>query len=216
VSDDAERSGMFDAIIEALLFATDEPLSSKRIAEVIGDLAPGSVEEIVEGLNADYLREDRAFRIEPVAGGWRLVTRREFAEWVGRLFDPGSRPRLSQAALETLAIVAYKQPVTRAELESIRGVNVDAVLRTLVDRDLVTIAGREEGIGRPLLYRTTDHFLEYFGLPGLEALPKPEELRVLFADRVEREPETGEGSTGEADPGQERLELDGREADRQA
>lgn len=198
-----EERAHLTAVVEALLFAADEPLSSRRIADVVEDLSPGVVDEVVEGLNADYLRSGRAFRIEAVAAGWRFATRHEYAEWVRRLFDPGSRPRLSQAALETLAIVAYKQPATRAELESIRGVNVDAVLGTLVDRDLVTIAGRAEGIGRPLLYRTTDHFLEYFGLPGLDALPRPEELEVLFADR----------EAGGEEPDQGDLELEDEERD---
>lgn len=198
-----EERAHLTAIVEAMVFAADEPVSSRRIADLVEDLSPGVVEEIVEGLNSDYLRDGRAFRIEAVAGGWRFATRREFAEWARRLFDPGSRPRLSQAALETLSIVAYKQPVTRSELEAIRGVNVDAVLGTLLERDLVTIAGRGEGIGRPLLYRTTDHFLEYFGLPGLDALPRPEELEVLFAVREAR----GEEAVG-TDPGPGGEEVD--------
>ena len=169
-------------ILEALLFAADEPLSARRLAAMI-DEAPGSVADLVRDLNADYLREDRAFHVQEVAGGYRLVTRPEFATWVADLRASDSSPRLSQAALETLSIVAYKQPVTRAELESIRGVTVDGVLKTLVERELVRITGREEGMGRPLLYGTTDHFLEYFGLPSLEALPRPDELEILFADR---------------------------------
>lgn len=178
-----EESARTKAIVEAVLFAADEPLSARRIASIVDDATPSTVEDVLAELDADYLREGRAFRIREIAGGWQVVTRPEFAEWVARLQGPGSAPRLSQAALETLAIVAYKQPVTRAELESIRGVSVEGVLRTLVERDQVRIAGRAEGIGRPLLYGTTDHFLEYFGLPGLDALPRPEELEVLFADR---------------------------------
>lgn len=170
-------------IVEALLFAAEEPLSSRRLAELIDDATPGSIDDVVAELNGAYTLERRAFRIQEIAGGWRLVTRPEYASWLGRLHEGGVLSRLSQPALETLAIVAYKQPVTRAELESIRGVSVDAVLRTLVERELVTIAGRAEGLGRPLLYRTTDHFLEYFGLPGLDALPRADELQVLFADR---------------------------------
>lgn len=184
-----------EALVEALLFASDEPLSTRRLAGLLDDATPSRVEDAIEALDAAYLREERAFRIREIAGGWQIVTRPEFAPWVGRLYASSTVPRLSQAALETLAIVAYKQPVTRAELESIRGVSVEGVLRTLVDRDLVRIVDRAEGIGRPLLYGTSDHFLEYFGLPGIEALPKPEELEVLFADR-ERE-RTGD-ATGDA------------------
>jgi segregation and condensation protein B len=181
------------SIIEALLFAAGETLSTAQLEELLDDASPSAIGDLIAELNADYLREGRAFRIQEVAGGWRLVTRAEFAPWVRRLMESGRPMRLSQAALETLAIVAYKQPVTRAELESIRGVSVDAVIQTLVDRALVTIVGRGEGLGRPLMYGTSDHFLEYFGLPGLDALPKPEELQVLFADR-EREAVEASGS----------------------
>ena len=180
-------------VVEAVLFAASEPLSTARLEELLDDVSPSAIEDVIADLDADYLREGRAFRIQPVAGGWRLVTRPEFAPWVRRLVESGRPTRLSQAALETLAIVAYKQPVTRAELESIRGVSVDAVIQTLVDRGLVRIVGRGEGLGRPLLYGTSDHFLEYFGLPDLDALPKPEELQVLFADR-EREVVEASGS----------------------
>lgn len=174
-------------ILEALLFAAEEPLPARRIAAMIEEAAPESIADLVRDLNADYLREDRAFHVQEVAGGYRLVTRPEFASWVADLRASDASPRLSQAALETLSIVAYKQPVTRAELESIRGVTVEGVLKTLVDRELVRITGREEGMGRPLLYGTTDHFLEYFGLPSLDALPRPDELEILFADRERQE-----------------------------
>jgi segregation and condensation protein B len=173
-------------ILEALLFAAGEVLSAARVADLLDELPVNVIEDLIAELNADYVRDGRAFRIQEVAGGWRLVTLAEFAPWVHRLMESGRPARLSQAALETLAIVAYKQPVTRAELESIRGVSVDAVIQTLVDRGLVRIVGRGDGLGRPLLYGTSDHFLEYFGLAGLDALPKPEELQILFADR-ERE-----------------------------
>jgi len=174
-------------ILEALLFAADEPLSTRRLAAMIDEATEESVADLVRDLNADYLREERAFHVQEVAGGYRLVTRPEFASWVADLRASDASPRLSQAALETLSIVAYKQPVTRAELESIRGVTVEGVLKTLVDRELVRITGREEGMGRPLLYGTTDHFLEYFGLPSLDALPRPDELEILFADRERQE-----------------------------
>ncbi len=171
------------AVVEALLFAADEPLSARRLAALMEDATPEDIEALVAELEADYLREGRAFRIQAIAGGWRLVTRPEYAAWVRRMRETGRPARLSQAALETLSIIAYKQPATRGELESIRGVSVDAVLQTLVERGLVTIVGRGEGMGRPLLYGTTDLFLEYFGLPGLDALPRPDELQILFADR---------------------------------
>ena len=170
-------------VLEALLFAAEEPLSAGRLSAMIEETSPAMIADLVRELNGDYLRESRAFQVQEVAGGFRLVTRPEYAAWVRELRAAGASPRLSQAALETLSIVAYKQPVTRAELESIRGVTVEGVLKTLVERELVRIVGREEGLGRPLLYGTTDHFLEYFGLPSLDALPRPDELEILFADR---------------------------------
>jgi segregation and condensation protein B len=188
-------------ILEALLFAADEPLPARRLAAMIEDATPASIDGLVRDLNADYMREDRAFHVREVAGGYRLVTRPEFASWVADLRASDSSPRLSQAALETLSIVAYKQPVTRAELESIRGVAVEGVLKTLVERELVRITGREEGMGRPLLYGTTDHFLEYFGLPSLDALPRPDELEILFADRERQEELALEGPPAETAAG---------------
>lgn len=173
-------------VLEALLFAAEEPLSGRRLAALLDDATPAEVADLVRELNAAYLREGRSFHVQEVAGGYRLVTRPEFAEWVAALRAAGAAPRLTQAALETLSIIAYRQPVTRAELESIRGVTVEGVLKTLVERDLVRIAGRAEGMGRPLLYGTTDHFLEYFALPSLDALPRPDELEILFADRERR------------------------------
>ncbi len=210
----AEEETRTKAIVEALLFAAEEPLATRRLAGIVEDASPSLIEDLIGELDADYIREGRAFRIREIAGGYQIVTRPEFAEWVHKLHGPGSAPRLSQAALEPLSIVAYKQPVTRAELESIRGVNVDGVLRTLVDRELVRVAGRAEGIGRPLLYGTTDHFLEYFGLPELDALPRPDELEVLFADRErqteleleEQEAAEPEGGGEEAPPEEAELE----------
>lgn len=189
-------------VLEALLFAAEEPLSARRLAGLLEDSTPAQVADLVRELNADYLREGRAFHVQEIAGGYRLVTRSEFAGWIAELRASGGSPRLTQAALETLSIVAYKQPVTRAELESIRGVAVEGVLKTLVDRELVRIVGREEGLGRPLLYGTTDHFLEYFGLPSLDALPRPDELEILFADR-ERQAELPLEEPGSAADGEE-------------
>lgn len=171
------------AIVEALIFASDEPLSADRIAAIVEEMTPALVVDLVAELNAEYLREGRAFRIVSVAGGFRMLTRPEHALWI-KLLHRSSRPRLSQAALETLSIIAYRQPVARTELEGIRGVNVDGVLKTLVERDLVRIAGRGEGLGRPLLYATTERFLEYFGLPDLEALPRAEEVELAPPDET--------------------------------
>jgi len=174
-------------IVEALLFAADHPLTSEQLASLIEETTPAMIEDVVRDLEADYVMQRRAFGIKRIADGFQIVTRSDYAAWIERLRAAAPRPRLSRPALETLAIIAYKQPVARVELESIRGVSVDAVLRTLLERGMVEVSGRGEGLGRPLLYRTTGHFLEYFGLPGLDALPRPEELEVLFADREHQE-----------------------------
>jgi segregation and condensation protein B len=171
------------AILEALLFATDEPLAPKRLSALLEEASPSEIRAALEELRADCEREGRGLRLAEIAGGFRLLTRPELDPWVARLRARAGRARLSQAALETLAIVAYRQPVTRIDLEEIRGVNVEAVLRTLIERDLVTIVGRDEGLGRPLLYGTTDAFLAYFGLSSLRDLPRRDELEVFLASR---------------------------------
>jgi segregation and condensation protein B len=156
----------------------------------VDDRSPAELRAALDELTADYAAPDGALVIVELAGGYRLVTRPELAPWVSRLFAVPGRPRLSQPALETLAIIAYKQPVTRVELEEIRGVNVEAVLRTLIERDLISIVGRDEGLGRPLLYGTTDGFLTYFGLNSAADLPRMDEIEVFLAERESAHAET--------------------------
>jgi segregation and condensation protein B len=191
------------AILEALLFAADEPLPLRRLAALVDERPTGEVRAALDDLRAGYASSGSALQVLELAGGYRLVTRSELAPWISRLLAAPGRPRLSQPALETLAIVAYKQPVTRLELEEIRGVNVEGVLRTLIERDLVTIVGRDEGLGRPLLYGTTDAFLAYFGLNSTAELPRMDELEVFLAERERsREAEGGPdvGSETAAEP----------------
>jgi segregation and condensation protein B len=183
------------AILEALLFAADEPLPLRRIAGLLEDRSSGELRAALEELRADYAGAGSALQVVEVAGGYRLVTRPEMAPWVARLFASPGRARLSQPALETLAIIAYRQPVARVELEEIRGVNVEAVLRTLIERDLVSIVGRDEGVGRPLLYGTTDGFLTYFGLNSTADLPRMDEIEVFLAER-----ESALGGEGAEEP----------------
>ena len=185
------------AVLEALLFATDEPLAPKRLSALLEEASPSEIRAALEELRADCEKEGRGLRVAEVAGGFRLLTRPELDPWVARLAARTGRTRLSQAALETLAIVAYRQPVTRIDLEEIRGVNVEAVLRTRIERDLVTIVGRDEGMGRPLLYGTTDAFLAYFGLSSLRDLPRRDELEVFLASR---EPEAAAELPGASAP----------------
>ncbi|MFO7900161.1 MAG: SMC-Scp complex subunit ScpB [Planctomycetota bacterium] len=166
------------AAVEALLFSTGEPVSTGRLAGAISDVDVDGrgVRSLVGELIREYEESRRGFTIEEVAGGFRLVSRPEYAEYVGNLLGSARSTRLSQAALETLAVVAYKQPVTRADIEAIRGVQAGPLLRSLLQKGLIRITGRAEVIGRPFLYGTTRKFLEYFGLKSLDELPRVDEL----------------------------------------
>jgi segregation and condensation protein B len=210
-------------IIEALLFASDEPLTLRQVSEILSPsergekgwrVSPEAVLAFIEELNGDYGRGGRAFRIMKVAGGYQFATQPQYGVWLGKMLREKSRRKLSVSALESLAVIAYKQPVTKPEVESIRGVNADYVLRTLLERDLVTIVGRAATPGRPLLYGTTREFLRHFGLNDLSDLPKPREISELLAEaeyEVEKrmlkeleEQDGGMDSAGEEDsPGEE-------------
>jgi segregation and condensation protein B len=170
------------AALEALLFSSDQPLPLTLLAESL-DVPPDQVAEALRELEASCTARGAGVQLREIAGGHLLVTAPEHAEWVGRLLRGKKRMRLSRAALETMAIIAYKQPVTKSEVEAIRGVDSSAVLTTLLERTLVTIRGRSKVVGRPLLYGTTQEFLDYFGLRDLSELPRPEELRALVAAR---------------------------------
>jgi segregation and condensation protein B len=170
------------AAIEALLFSSDQPLTESLIAESL-ETAPAEIAPALQQLGAAYAARGAGVELREIAGGWMLVTTAEHAEWVGRMLRGKKRMRLSRPALETMAIIAYKQPVTKSEVEAIRGVDSSAVLATLLERSLVTIRGRSKVVGRPLLYGTTQEFLDYFGLKDLTELPRPEELRALVAAR---------------------------------
>jgi len=158
-------------VIEALLFAADRPLSVSRLTELIGGVPLGTVHEAVQEICRDYNLNGRSIMLREVAGGFQFYTKPQYAPWLRRLYNVKSSNRLSPAALETLAIVAYKQPITRAEIEVIRGVNVSGLLNTLLERRLIKISGHEDTIGKPLLYRTTNEFLSHFGLADIRDLP---------------------------------------------
>lgn len=199
-------------IVEAILFASDAPLRAEDIARADETLDEDVVEEALQQLRTEYDEADRAFQVEEVAGGYQLLTRPEFAPYLDR-FDTIPRPsRLSGPALETLAIVAYRQPVGRVEIEYIRGVGASGVIKTLQDRDLLEVVGRAEGLGRPLLYGTTRTFLEHFGFRSLDDLPRPEELPVILRERIPLEGPSDEGAPAAepSDPTQEVLDLSGR------
>ena len=180
---------IYNSIIEALIFSSDEPLTSTEIISAIkgidGDeteITDEDIEYTVKELNEKYSTDKNAFRILKIANGYLFATTEEYAKYVGFLSSEKTKRRLSPAALETLAIIAYKQPVTKPELESIRGVNSDHILSALLEKNLITIKGRAETIGRPLLYATTDEFLKYFGLNNLSDLPKPREIDEIIND----------------------------------
>ncbi len=178
-------------IIEALIFATDEPLTTRQLADILRNADNGGVSirmkddeilAVIRELNAGYVRDRRSFRIIQIAGGYQFATMPEFAEWLGRMVKEKSRRKLTQATIETLSVIAYKQPVTKPEVEAIRGVNADYAIQKLMERGLATIVGRAASAGRPLLYGTTTDFLRHFGLNDLSELPKPREIDEILAD----------------------------------
>jgi segregation and condensation protein B len=163
--------------VEAVLFVCDDPISIARLHDLIPEAKPAELREAIAGLRADYDSQGRAFSVEEIADGVQLLTRPAHADIIARLKKAKAEKKLSGAALEVLAIVAYKQPVKRADVEAIRGVQSGEILRALMERRLVRIAGREDVPGAPVQYGTTKEFLEAFGLRALEDLPRPEEVK---------------------------------------
>lgn len=170
-----EDPGHLKAIVEALIFASPEPLTLKAMRGILDEEPPEHVEEALAAVRRDW-EGARGLRLVEVAGGYQIVTRPELSEWVGRLFHEHSKQRLSVQALEALAVVAYRQPVTGPEIAEIRGVNTSGVLGTLVERRLIKVVGRKPVVGRPFLYATTREFLDRFGLNDLSDLPKVEDM----------------------------------------
>jgi segregation and condensation protein B len=179
------------ALIEAMIFAAQEPLSIAQIKAIYQDgrrsdedqqLEPETVRKIVADLNREYERSDRPYRILQIAGGYQFGTLASYAAWIGKLYKEQGRRKLSQSGVETLCLVAYKQPITKSEIERIRGVNCDYVLKTLLEKELVTVTGRAETVGRPLLYGTTKEFLKHFGLNEIVDLPRPREIEEILGE----------------------------------
>lgn len=203
----AENSAPFALArsIEAVLLTLEKPVTPGKLAEGLGvgvdQGGTKAIQAAIDLLNAEYEHAERAFRIEKVAGGVRIMTRPEFADDVARFHQARQSQKLSRAALETLAVIAYRQPVTRASLEAIRGVACGEVLRTLIEKRMVTITGRAEELGRPMLYGTTKQFLELFGLSSVKDLPSVEDgafAALLEAKPLASEEEAADG-TGEPD-----------------
>jgi segregation and condensation protein B len=201
------ETGRLASEIEALLFASDAPISVGRLSSITGESSTKTIKEAVAELEEFYRSCNRSFGIVEVAGGYQVATLPEFASTVSLLFKSRRKARLSQAALETLAIIAYRQPISRAGVEAIRGVNCDGVLSTLTERELIVISGRGEGLGRPFLYSTTARFLEYLGLKDIRDIPDMEELeKSLESLDLIPHPEHPPEEAGE--PGEETAEED--------
>ena len=175
------------SIIEALLFASPDPLSQAKVNSVF---TPETyvLKDIINALNKQYLKENHAFEIQQVAGGFQLVSKKEYEIFIRRMLSKSGNLTLSNAALDCLAIIAYRQPISRYEIEAVRGVDSSGVIKTLLGRELIKIKGRDSGPGRPLLYKTTNKFLEYFGINRLSDLPKLKEISEL----IEADPTLGE------------------------
>ena len=199
-------------VVEALLFSAQKPLSIRELATAIkgagaeDELSPNEfarateaeIAAALEQLKIEYVQEQHAFAITEKAEGWQLVTDPLFVRWVRQLFPAPKPARLTAPALETLAIIAYRQPIIRADVEAVRGVSIDGVLQTLMERGLVKIAGRAEVPGRPLLYETTQFFLDHFGLRALDELPNVEELRKRYLPLSARSQAAGVGAAADA------------------
>jgi len=195
-------------VVEAVLITADNPMGAAKLSSVLGNqVGAKEVRIYVDTLNDEYINSGRSFRITEVAGGFQLMVHPEFAPWVRQLMREKVPPRLSPASLETLAILAFKQPLTKAEVEHIRGVAVDGVLKQLMEKGLVRIGGRSDAPGRPWLYGTTRDFLKHFGLKTLSDLPKLRELEELLKEEEERITQGGESPlTGKIEPRTEQAE----------
>ncbi len=203
-------------ILEALLFASDAPIGLSTLTEVLAGPEAAEVRTLLDELAVELQEDNRGVALVEIAGGFQLLSRRECAPWIERMLRSRRKVRLSRAGLETLAIVAYKQPITKTEIDSIRGVDSSGSLHTLLERNLVLIAGRSKGVGRPLLYATSPEFLQYMGINDLTDLPELKELGSILEERERAQMElsdadavaaTTEGSgtptsdgEGEADP----------------
>lgn len=189
--DEAKRA------LEAILFVSDGPISINTIKEVLVDIEPTTIRSLIEELNNEYASSNRSFSIKEIAGGFQMLTDPIYSKWISALYKK-TPDRLTGPSLETLAIIAYKQPITKSEIEAIRGVNVDGVLDTLEERLLIRSRGRLETPGRPILYGTTNEFLERFGLKSLEELPKLKEFKESDLDFIKEEanPQVVDTDTG--------------------
>jgi segregation and condensation protein B len=209
------------AILEALIFASPQPITPREVGKVLAGVERERWQAALEELRADYARDGRGLQLVEVAGGWQITTRPEYNDWVRELLDPKAPTRLSIQALETLAVIAYKQPVTLPEIIELRGVKSGGVLKTLLEKRLIRIVGRKAVVGRPMLYGTTKQFLLHFGLKDLAELPNIEEFAEVLGEEVDvvglkraiDAPRPAEVPLTEEEPGAQQLSLvtDGQE-----
>jgi len=225
-TDDEQVAGLgadrLRGIVEAVLMTADQPVSPGKLTSLCKGSTGKDLRRAVDELNRRYVDGDHAMTITEVAGGFQFVTLKEFGPWV-RKFHDRSSVRISQAALETLAILAFKQPVTRIEVDSIRGVESGGVIRTLLELNMIRIVGRSEGVGRPMLFGTTREFMSHFGLKSLADLPRPKELEELLAEgerkaheaqaQISNESETDESDTDPVDAESQPGDGDGDEVE---
>ena len=183
-------------IIEALLFASSKPLNAADIKKVMKSLTPGQIAKYIEELSEIYQRDGRSFEILEIANGYEITTKKEYAPWIMKLELQKKIKQVTQSALETLAILAYKQPSTRMEIEELRGVDVSGVITTLMERGFIKIVGKKEVPGRPFLYGTTEKFLDHFGLKSLDHLPSIDEIKTLVENSVRKEDLMDQENTG--------------------
>ena len=173
------------AVLEALIFASPQPITPREIGKVLGGVPKEAWQAALAELRSEYAGDGRGLQLVEIAGGWQITTRPEYNDWVRELLDPASPTRLSIQALETLAVVAYKQPVTLPEIIELRGVKSAGVIKTLLEKRLIRILGRKEVVGRPILYGTTKQFLLHFGLKDLSELPRIEEFAEVLGEEVD-------------------------------
>jgi segregation and condensation protein B len=179
--------GQAKRVLEALLFASSKPITAVEIRKVMKFLSVKDIEAMIAELKEEYVRDNRSFELLEVAGGFEIATKKDYAPWIFKIEMQKKAKQVTQSALETLSILAYKQPITRAEIEELRGVDVSGVVNTLTERGLIKIVGKKEVPGRPFMYGTTDKFLEHFGLKGLQDLPNIEEIKTLVENSVKKE-----------------------------
>jgi len=195
---DLDKRGDFDykPVIEAILFVSGTAVKYEKLKKIV-KLDIREIRDIITELNVAYKKNGHSLKIIEVANGFQLVTRNEFSEWIKQLLDKKTLARITPAGLEVLAIIAYKQPVTKAQVEFVRGVNSDSLVQTLLESSMIQIVGRSEELGRPFLYGTTDKFLEYFALKSLKDLPDIKELEEVLSEKVEEQKEKVDKILGE-------------------